>query len=118
MTDRYFVTVENLGCPAKALSLRLVKDGIQLDLTRKITFNKEVKQAIQRLSLPMPFKADQVSAEYSVGRGKLTVNFKKGGAAPAATSGPVEVANFVVPADASKTNDKVEIKPQQAGVRD
>lgn len=88
---------------------------------RRITVGSEVKEVRQRLKLPFPFTQSQVSAEYSVGAGKLTITLKKAGGAGAAAQTapgePFDVANFRVPANPNADTEKVSVQAAQAGVR-
>jgi len=120
--DRHFIEITNLGCPAKALRLRLVNAGVQLQMYRKVSVASESSPIEQRqiLGLPWPVTQAQVSAEYSVSAGKLTINIKK--AAASASTSPsgattFDVANFKVPADAGATVEKPAVSYAQTSVR-
>lgn len=113
--DGYFIDITNLGCPAKALTLRLEKQGVQLVIRRKVTVSGQVREFAQRLALPFPVLATQIVASYSVGAGKLALQVKKSLGDPAAGShSSGEVGRFRVPADPSKSNDKVSVQPTQS----
>lgn len=114
-TSAFYLDITNLGCPAKALKLRLEKQGIELVLRRKVTVGGQVREFAQRLALPFPFQPSQISAAYSVGIGKLALELKKASASP---SGPAsnangEIGRFRVAADSSKANDKIVVQPAQ-----
>eukprot|EP01122_Echinamoeba_exundans_P004807 TRINITY_DN15036_c0_g1_i1.p1 TRINITY_DN15036_c0_g1~~TRINITY_DN15036_c0_g1_i1.p1 ORF type:complete len:756 (+),score=213.95 TRINITY_DN15036_c0_g1_i1:314-2269(+) len=113
--EAFHIDITNLGCPAKALKLRLEKQGIELVLRRKVTVGGQIREFAQRLALPFPFQPSQISASYSVGIGKLALELKKasGSAAPAAGASSGEVGRFRVAADSSKTNDKIAVQPAQ-----
>jgi HSP20 family molecular chaperone IbpA len=114
--DAFYIDITNLGCPAKALKLRLEKQGIELVVRRKVTVGGQIREFAQRMALPFPFQPSQISASYSVGIGKLALELKKASASAAPTAGAAasgEVGRFRVAADSSKTNDKIAVQPAQ-----
>jgi len=106
--------ITNCDCPLSQLNVRIEKQGKQVVFQRNIHTNGQIKQQVQRFTLPYVVTKDRISAKYSIHTdyGTLTLSFKKpeGASATGGTSG--QFIKFVVPA-VPNSEDKVTVKASQ-----
>jgi hypothetical protein len=106
----YHVKVSNLQGTVDCLKLQLIEKNTMLHLTQTLTAGNKVTESHQKFGLPFAFPAADVSAEYSHSAGTLTIFLKK----PHVTDDKEHtVSTFIVSANASTSESKVNIQPEQ-----
>jgi uncharacterized protein YkwD len=111
--EKYFLDISNLGCPASAITVKLLDNGKSVSMTRVIRVNGLVKEAVQRMKLPFQLVAHQVSSIFASTTGILTLNFSKPNATGSTQA--MKVGEFEVPAWPGNTNDKVAVQATSSG---
>jgi hypothetical protein len=107
MGDNYILDISNLGCPAEALTVRLLDNGKSLTMARVIRVNGMVKEAVQRMKLPFQVSVGQVSPVFNTATGILTLSFAK---APSGSTQAFTIGAFEVPAWPTTTNEKCSVQ--------
>jgi len=71
--------ISNCDCSVEKLNIRIEEQGKQLVFQRTIQNNKQIKQQVQRFTLPYVVTKERISAKYAQYRdyGTLTLSFRK-----------------------------------------